>query len=309
MVNGKKEKDTLDMVLPYRRTDGTAIAVQAIGPRGLLSRRTVSLGLGEEREAWDWIGKANDAELADLRFIGISKEAEPGRMASLQKAARVNPDLWWSVENSGVAAQVLAHCEPRRLMLSGSTETAKALESARLDRIESLLLGDVQMKLDVLGRLPNLRRLWLSEWKTASTGPLHLVNMKSLRDAGVLARLGRFEILSLGGCEDLHDLSPLKRLKRLKSLAFPQTVLQEKFEEILSDHPGLRHVELIKCGDVRNLSLLLKLRKLERLVLIETSASSLTHNFVRHHGIGAGRGQCPMGVGSPCGASIFALDA
>jgi hypothetical protein len=154
--------------------------------------------------------------------------------------------------------------------------------------------------LDFLADLPHLRRLAIVDWDPAKTGPLPkgmralkslLLSDSELLDASALAAVPEgIEELSLVGCKkitslsglerfsnlrtlilngsgEIGDLSVLRGMKKLAWVGLPPGITQEQFSAFIGEHPAIKIVELIGCGEIADLSSLQRLTGLTGLIV------------------------------------------
>ena len=301
--------DQEGVLFPYRETDGTSVSVVAEKARLVVGGRTVSATLSKEEHCWDWLDKAPSEDLAHLRMLELGEDVAPSRMPVIERIAEANPRTGLMLQTGTALRQVLPLFHPRRLLLMRSVSLEKSdLEIISTRQGLQVLWIDPKNvgSLAFIARLPDLRRLALSDWDPEKTGPLpegcrsleslavvdcdmkdlspvadltglrelHLMGCKSLTDIGALAGLPALESLVLSYCEGLSDLSALKKLGGVTRLGLPEGITQEEFAAVVEALPGLRELELVECKEIKDLGPLTRLPKLRHLVAVGLGADS-----------------------------------
>jgi hypothetical protein len=273
--------------------------------RLILSGKTISIAPADIEDCWEWLDQASANDLRSLRFLMLPKNLDESRLPTLRKLAAVNPDLGlgisgaWSISNLMSAAALF---KPRVLFLESSVSAAELSGFlADQNQIETLFITVTDAEnLDFLATLPNLRRLAINGWDPAETGPLPK-GMRALKslilfdseilDASALAAVPEGieelslvmcgKITSLGGLErfsnlrtlilnmspGIEDLSVLRGIKKLAWVGLPPGITQEQFSAFIGEHPAMKIVELIGCGEITDLSPLQRLTGLTGLVV------------------------------------------
>ncbi len=289
-----------DNCVIYSSADGSSLDARAEDGRLLLAGKTVSLSLGE-REA-GWLEQASTGDLQSLRFVVVSGSPPEESMPALKKLAAVNPGIGMSFDSMEALSAAAPLFAPRVLFLNGGFSDGEMAEMLAAEKqVETLSLSAADAKtLDFLAELPNLRKLFLSEWDPAATGPLPkglnridslIISQSDITDAGALANLpqglAELSILACEGYTDVSglarfanlrtlvlnlspgaaDLSGLKDLKNLQWVGLPSGVTQQGFADFAAAHRNLKVLEIVRCGSVSDLSLLKELTGLTGLVL------------------------------------------
>lgn len=304
VAKGAKPDDDGDTVIlcPYQQADGTELAFTLDGHRLKLGDRTVALRLAADGGAWEWLKAAPAKERAALRCLNIAGKLDPGQMAALKSLAAQRPDLDLALEDEPPVDDLLRLFEPRRLLAPGRklTEAQQRLV-AKLPELETLWMGvEKTADLDLLTRLPKLRRLVVSGWKpgradlfpwgcrrlralgltdcglTSLTAIEHLAELRELRlfngeemsDLAALTSLKRLEVLSLFVGEKVEDYGIVARVPRLRHLALSCPIDQPSFDALAQVMPGLQSLDLVGCKEVKTLTAVPRFTGLAHLVLL-----------------------------------------
>lgn len=299
----------LELGFPYRESDGTALSVRFEKHGVLLNGRTVCLNLTDEKEGWDWLGRASREEMTALRLVmGIDlKELNPLRLAAIEKLAAANPRVGLGLQEIAVCRKVLPLFKPDYLLVAEDCKLEKGDLQVfpRFRNLRYLLISGKRVEsLEFLSHLPDLRTLVISDWDPKKTGviPAGCTNLRSLiltdaevDDLSPLAQLPRLdELLILPRKNSLPSIKGIAKLERLRSLAIAVSekddlseleglrnlvrlelcgdVRQDQFARVIQDHPALRCVEIVKCKNVTDLGPLRNLSKPECLVMLNKSA-------------------------------------
>jgi hypothetical protein len=186
-----------------------------------------------------------------------------------------------------------------------------------IGEVDGTLVGERQVQtlfldcqdavsLTFLARMPNLRRLALSNWDPSKTGPLpagtgkleslvivdsaiedaspldnvpenlqelSLVSCNGFADPAGLARFSQLHTLLLNLTPGVPDLSVLEGMKRLLWVGLPPRTSQAGLTRFVSSHPGLEYLEMVDCQDVVDLTPVAGLPGLKGLVVTSSSAS------------------------------------
>ncbi len=292
--------------LPYHWSDGSRLSVAGDGFSSLLNGKRVVLDLSADKPGLDWISRANPREIAHLRaciLTGPVGGAGSLQWKALEKISQIKPDMAWVVTSKEALHRVLETFDPPWLMIDLSTPLASkdmALISKKR-KLEYLIFGAKEMGEGVSLRFPkSLHTLVLSKWDPGKTGPLpedlkflkaltiresaisylagipclenleelHLVSCPKLTDLSVLSGKQSLKALTLTNCKGVSDLSAIKDLKNLQWLGLPPGTSQVQFEELISKHSGLRVLEIIECGKIRDMKPVGALKQLESLVVL-----------------------------------------
>jgi hypothetical protein len=158
--------------------------------------------------------------------------------------------------------------------------------------------------LDVLTKLPKLRRLFLIDWDVEKAGPLpsglssletlvifpddgirdlaalrdapagleelSLLGLKDVSDLTPLNRLSNLQTLVLMADERLTDVSSLTSLQQLRWVGLPAATTQEQFAAFVKAHPKLSILDMAGNRGIKDLSPLTSLKNLTGLVLSGT---------------------------------------
>jgi hypothetical protein len=243
--------------------------------------------------------KAEPRELSRLRLVDVGGSVETPHLPLLRKLAEANPDV--AIHTCSSLKTLLSLFRPRWLVLDKENvldqETLERLAGLRnLEGLcwEGLEAADVGFlerlaglrALNLLYKSPRKpvsgpRRLDRLEFFTASDIPMSLFASTRLdrlerirlidatpEDLRVLGGFKGLRALSLSQCKQPVDLDPLKDMQNLEFIGFPQLITPGDLSRFVSTHRRLKRVELIKCGNIKDVSSLLDLPDLEQLVLI-----------------------------------------
>jgi hypothetical protein len=281
-------------LIEYRSGDGARLNVATAEDRTLLSGKTVALLLKTGESGWEWLKNAATEDLSSLRLIVMPGEIDAGHLEILKRLSSMNPHVGLWVESDSVLRQLLPLFTPRFLSTGGGVIGADlSKELSRQKQLVTVICSaDEPGSLDFLSALPGLRRLAISEWDPAVTGPIPqgLRELKSLvvaqsdiADLSALSGVSRgLEELSLVICESLADLSGLESfanlrtlilngsgppdlfnaagLQNLRWLGLPSKITQDRFAAVLKAHPDLRILEVVGCENVKDLYSMKSLR-------------------------------------------------
>ena len=289
----------------YQADDGTVLKLTCEKWNTRLNGKIVSLASTEDDDnielGREWLEKASAQDLAAMRQIEVSGELDTKYLAALRRLATANPHVAVTGRSNSSLTQVLPLFRPRLLLMVDDFELDASLRSLLADQkqVETLMVKTRSNRLDFLGTLPNLRRLWISDWNIEEAGPLP-PGLKQLRSLSIwssnikdLAALSavppELEELSFEDCSELTDMNGLSRfsglrtlilndnekvidlsslgdLRQLQWVGLPQNISQEQFAAFVEAHPNLRILDLT-CEKVTDLTPLRKLKKLEGLIL------------------------------------------
>jgi hypothetical protein len=290
----------------YKQSDGASLEMREEDGRLILSGKTISIAPADIESCWEWLDQASSKDLRSLRFLMLPEDLDESRLPTLRKLAAVNPDLSLGIMSISNSMSAAALFKPRMLFLGSNSHVAdlgRILEGQ--NQIETLLISATDVEnLDFLATFPNLHRLVIEGWDPATTGPLPkgmralkslLLSDSEILDASALAAVPEgIEELSLVGCgkitsldgserftnlrtlilstsEGIEDLSALKGMKKLAWVGLPPGITQEQFSAFIGEHPAIKIVELIGCGEIADLSPLQRLTGLTGLVIREFS--------------------------------------
>jgi hypothetical protein len=291
----------------YQDSDGKSLSLVCNKDRIELNGKIISLML-EKEDSWDWLEKANNADLGSLRLIVIGNEIDERSLQSLRRLSHVNPGVALFFLEKVSLQQVLPLFDPAWLFCYVRAGDPAILEKKR--NIKDLTTIVDAKDWSFLTKLPNLETLTIWGWDPAVSGRfpenLHRLKRLSLMNpkAENLALLGKqpgldelilqgdcrvnsldeifnfpdLKVLTLSSCKDLRDLSPLKQLKKLKWLGLPPSTTQEQLENVLRDHPDLLGLELLKANAITDLSPLKELMNL-RYLTVDTPNAKLDPLF------------------------------
>ena len=314
-INGKEA--TTDSLFLYRRSDGPLLAFTYAPQRLVLGDRTVTLDLSDNEVAgWDWLRQAAPAELRALRLVALPADlgqdasVATAREALLRKLAAANPEVGLVTDDpdNPFLGMVFSLFRPRQLVASGCPDTAAAQAKflavlGRQAQLETLAIEAKNISsLAFLSRLPRLRRLILTEWDPAKTGPLPeqcaglrtlaatlehpqpkslaaIVGLTALEeleltstgalDLAVLNRMPWLRHLSLF-CGEKIDLAPLRALPHLTWLGLPVVDLSPaEFAALLEAVPSVHYLDVWAEKENTNLASVTRLPDLEALTVYD----------------------------------------
>ncbi len=283
----------------YRNSDGTQLSFELDSATVKLNGKTVSLMLPEENGAWEWLEKATDNDLAQLRLL-IIEELDSTHIKVLQRVSELNPEIRLGLGDDGGFLFAIA---PIRSGLWLFDESIEAMEDwLRQADLEYLFFGDEE-EFETLAfptELPRLHTLHIMGWQPERTGSfpaglerlhtltileadsfdlsalenltglqeLHVMGSDSVTNIGALSRLPQLKAVTLSRSElDSLEMAALQELPGLRWLGLPINISQEQFAAVVNSHPDLIGLELV-CENIHDLSPLRGLRELEYLVLL-----------------------------------------
>jgi len=160
-------------------------------------------------------------------------------------------------------------------LFCGTSEETEFVEE--LPNLENLILftGDDTNVFQFNG-LTKLRSLSLCGFSEIS-GLTTVINRNRLRnlylvsceidDISPVCAFPKLTGLGLFNCQGIIDLSKLQTLSHIRWFSFPPHISQNDFSTFLSQHPGLKVVDLIGCDELNNLSPLARLIEIRGLTL------------------------------------------
>lgn len=285
----------------YSAADGASIKIESDKVSSRLGQKTVTIGI-DEAEGRDWLSKATENQLKDLRMVGVPKEIDAGVLTSLRRLASTNPSVDLTFDSNASVLEVLPIFKPRAVFLPDDVTAATLASLANQPQLETVLVKcNEPGALDVLTKLPKLTRLVLGEWEPAKTGPLpaglrslrsltiagggelkdlsalsnlpdqleelSALDTKGLSDITALSRLTHLTTLILNGDESIGDLSVLQTLQSLRWVGVPAKTTQEQFAAFVSAHPDLAILDLTRNANIASLAPLSSLKKIDGLIL------------------------------------------
>jgi hypothetical protein len=308
-----RDGDYIGSITPffrYRANDGPTLKL-TVNDWGLhLGQTTVLIPL-DDAAGLAWLSHASDQQLAAVRMVTIENDVGAAALSALKRLAAVNPNVDITVGEASALQQTLPLLQPRAVFVGGafgSDEVTTAGDLAALvnqPQLETLQLSAAAPgSLDVLAKLPKLRRLTLLGWDVeraplpvglSSLKTLVVVVSSNLKDLSGLrtAAPGLEELSLLGIGEDeatattvtgldkltglrtlilddgvLKDLSSLGALKQLRWVGLPGTTTQTQFAEFVRAHPKLAILQMTQTEDsVIDLAPLRNLKGLQGLIL------------------------------------------
>ena len=287
-----------DVFIPYRASDGQSLTIAAENWIARIGETTVAILLDENGLAW--VASASDRQLADLRWLAVPDE--PAALQALKRIAAANPGVDLSCESEAAWLQALALFKPRTVSLGESPTTATLDAVAKQRQVETLIMEATEPgSLAVLTKLPNLRRLFLSDWNPAKTGPLpaglsnlktlvvfdsesledlaplrdapaglealSIINLKGVSDLTVLDTLTNLQMLIVKSDDASSDLSGLTSLRRLRWVGLPSKTTQTQFAAFVGAQPDITILDMMSNETVTDLSPLTSLNGLNGLIL------------------------------------------
>lgn len=246
-----------------------------------------------------------EAQVQELRSLAESAETlDDRRMDILRRVALVNPHVGLVFEGDGTSLfkTLLPMFQPRFLAtgdMSALTDDDIALIVASGQIEELWISGDSVPCLDFLQQMPKLRRLALTDWDPAKTGPipllpklesltiqgaklmnlaplaaaenlreLHLTSLKPVEEIGDidlegLTKFKSLEVLSVLDVEKLH--LPELNTTQVRWLSLLADRPQDEFAQTVASLPDLRVLELCTGEQITDLPPLKSLTKLEAL--------------------------------------------
>jgi hypothetical protein len=259
----------------YLDSDGPSLAVKCNEYRTELNGKTVSLIL-EKEEAWEWLEKAMPEDLPALRFMVVGKELNDRRLQSLKRLSKVNPHIGLYIESKVILQHVLPLFDPARLFLENNRldeDDLAILEKKQ--RVETLVIYGKTGDLSFLSKLPNLDTLDIAGWDPSISGPFPQ-NLNNLRRLTLLdPKVTNLAVL--GKQPQLDEL-------RLEGFAlFGQGGCTIDSLDGVSNFPALKKLDLLSCGNVKDLSPLKQLKDLKWLSLPLSTSQEQLENIVRDH--------------------------
>lgn len=289
-----------ELFAPYRASDGQAIKITSGKWNVKIGETTVSLVV--DKDGLAWVNQASDRQLADLRWLGVPDGLDAAALSALKRIAVMNPNVDLSCESEPAWLQALAVFRPKTLFLEDRVSALTLDAVAKQSQIETLILDASEPgSLNVLPKLPNLRRVFLSDWDTEKAGPLpaglsnlkvlvifgdngikdlkalatapagleelSLVGLAGSPDLAVLGRLTNLRTLILKKKDEASDLSGLASLQQLRWVGLPRKTTQEQFAAFVTAHPNLAILDMMSNETVEDLSPLTSLKGLHGLVL------------------------------------------
>jgi len=291
-----------DAPFRYQASDGTSLKIEAEKWMVRVGQKIVTIGFNEQ-EGRDWLAKATDSQLKDLRLVGIPKDISADVHDLLGRLASANPSVDLMLESEAGLLETLPKFAPRSVFMPDDAKTASVGLLANEPQLETLLIkSDEAGGLDVLAKIPKLTRLVVGDWDPAKTGPLptgmnsHLrslivaggsavkdlaglknvptdleelsvIDTKNLTDITGVSRFPHLTTLILNGSEGIGDLSGLSALKDLRWVGVPEKTTQEQFAAFVSAHADLAVLDLIGNKQITSLAPLASLTHLEGLIL------------------------------------------
>lgn len=290
-----------DAPFRYLASDGTSLKIEAQKWMVRVGQKIVTIGFNEQ-EGRDWLAKATDSQLKDLRLVGIPREITADVHDLLGRLASANPSVDLMLESEAGLLETLPKFAPRSVFLPDDAKSASLGLLANEPQLETLLIKSEEAGgLDILAKLPNLTRLVVGDWDPAKTGSLpsgmnHLrslivaggsemkdlsalgnvsanlqelsvIETKNLTDITGVTRFPHLTTLVMNGGEGVGDLSGLSALKDLRWVGVPAKTTQEQFAAFVSAHPDLVILDLIANKQISSLAPLASLTHLEGLIL------------------------------------------
>jgi hypothetical protein len=305
----------------YKQSDGASLDLRGEDGRLIQSGKTISIlleGSEDTEDSWEWLDQASAKDLRSLRLLMLPGKMDESRLPTLRKVAAVNPDLGLDIESlsSSMSSYMsaVALFKPRVLILKRSAPAAELSGIlADQNQIETLILNVRNAKnLDFLAAFPNLRRLAISDWDPAETGPLpkgmralkslllydselleasalaavpegiqelSLVSCKKIASLSGLERFSNLRTIILNLSSEIGDLSALKGMKKLAWVGLPPGITQEQFSAFVGEHPALKIVEFVSCNGITDLTPLQHLTGLTGLVVAQYSGDQSSGKF------------------------------
>lgn len=289
-----------DVPAPYRARDGQALKMTFNDWSARIGETTVSIQLNKEGLAW--VGQASERQLADVRQLSVPNEIDAAALSALKRIAAANRNVDLSCDSEASLLQALPLFRPRAIFLDEHAGAAAWSALANQPQVETLTMAATEPgSLDVLPKLPNLRRLFLIGWDVEKAGPLpaglsslealtimaddgirdlaalraaptgleelSLLGLKGVPNLAVLDRLTNLQTLIIRADESLTDLSSLASLQQLRWVGLPSTMTQEQFAAFVSAHPELSILDMMGNESVKDLSPLSSLKNLNGLIL------------------------------------------
>lgn len=289
-----------DLSVHYRASDGQALKIASNAWSARIGETVVSVLL--DKEGLAWVNQASDRQLADLRWLAVPDEIDAASLPALKRIAAANPSVDLSCESEATLLKALPLFRPRTIFLGPHSSAATWTALANQSQVETLLMSATEAgSLDVLPKLPNLRRLLISDWNVEKAGALpaglsslkalvimpedaikdlavlkaapaaleelSLLNLNGVKDFAALSKLTSLRTLILRSDDDSIDLSALASLKQLRWVALPSKTTQEQFAEFVRAHPKLTILDMMGNDSVKDLSPLASLKDLNGLIL------------------------------------------
>jgi hypothetical protein len=285
----------------YLASDGPSIKIEGDKSAARLGQKTVTIGL-DETEGREWLSKATENQLKDLRLVGVPKEITADVLASLRRLASTNPSVDLMFDSEATVLEVLPIFKPRAVFLPDDIKAAALASLANQPQLETVLVkSDEPGGLDVLTKLPHLTHLVLGEWNPAKSGPLpaglnslrtlvlaggdeikdlaglknvtdqleelSVLDAKHLTDIAEVSRFTHLTTFVLNGDDGISDLSGLAARQTLRWVGVPAKTTQEEFAAFVAAHANLAILDLTGNSNISSLAPVSSLKNLEGLIL------------------------------------------
>jgi len=292
---------------PYLTSDGTSLSVSHDDYGLFLGGKRIMAQLPAGEAALAWLSRAGPGDYDFLRvcvFKDPDEERDISAQAVLKRLSEINPEMGWVVNKVDTLRDVLDLFDPWWLMITDDIPLDEEVLTliSNEPALAYLYFSAKELKsLKSLTCPKKLRAMSMRNWDPKETGPLHgewkslqsltlwgssmtdlsgiprletlhelhFISSRDLSDIKALSGFSSLEAVNLTDCKKVTDLSVLKGLKGLKWLCLPPNTSQKQFDGIIRDHPDLRVLELIGCENIRDLSPLRSLGRLESLVLLD----------------------------------------
>ena len=262
-----------------------------------LNGRLISLSLSDDPAVWEWIEDCDVHSLRNLRSLYFFEGEEGSQNLGLvQKIANAQPNIGLIFDESYDPLEIIALFTPSWLVVQGlfdgDEDTMSRLTTleclfcytsegtefiAEFPNLENLILytegATNSFQLNRLNKLRSLSLFGYSDIKGLTT----ISDRKRLRnlyliggepdDISPISVFPNLTGLGFNLCEEPVDLSELQTLPRLRWFSFPPNVSQSDFSTFLSQHPGLKVIDLLGCDEINDLSPLARFKKVQGLTL------------------------------------------
>lgn len=291
-----------DHLFEYRASDGADLKLVFDDWSAKLGDTVVSVTL-DEPAAIEWVTKASDRQIGDLRALSVPGTVDDATRAALKRVAAVNPGVTLDCEDGDAIREAVPLFRPRAVFANTSLDPAALRLLGGNERLETLSIEASEPgSLEVLATLPGLRRLTLGDWNVSQAGPLppgpfklkSLVVLENesttggprdltpigtaastLEELSVIAKLERLDGLAqfgnlrtiTFGTSEMADLSALAQLPKLRWIGAPRNLTQAQLDAIVASHPGLEVLDLSTAEGIKDLGPLRGLTGLRGLLL------------------------------------------
>ena len=168
-----------------------------------------------------------------------------------------NLELLWIDDNVPAFSKLVKYCRNLETLIITywEPEPGEVLPLSGLKKLQNLTIAESE-----------LTTLSGIEFPT-SLHNLHMVSCDTLSDISRLGEIHQLQRLALTLCDKVEKIDLLKEMNSLYWLSFPANISHHEFTGLTERLTQLEVVELIDCWEINDLDPLLKLPKLQTLVL------------------------------------------